>query len=209
MVNFIDNQDMPRFTSFLANSGVAASDVLPRWQIAEVLSFTLPGIPMIYYGDEAGMTGTYDPYQAVAAGQPSNNIRQPMTLWTAAQRQAAGVQGYYVWLQALAQAHAQYPAIQTGGYTPLFVPGSNDPNVYVYLRGSGTGSVLVAINASGQSIGLTQLPGAGSGLPVPGVPASALTSLVGGAPTLSLSSCSAGTCLNGTLAPWSVQVLSP
>ena len=209
MVNFIDNQDMPRFTSFLANSGVAASDVLPRWQIAEVLSFTLPGIPVIYYGDEAGMTGTWDPYQAVANGQPSNNIRQPMTLWTAADRQAAGVQGYYAWLQALAQAHAQYTAIQTGGYTPLFVPGSNDPNVYVYLRGSGGGSVLVAINASGQSVTLAQLPNAASGLPVPGVAVAALSSVVGGSPTLSLSSCSAGTCLNGTLAPWSVQVLSP
>ncbi len=209
MINFIDNQDMPRFTSLLANNGVAASDVLARWQIAEVLSFTLPGIPVIYYGDEVGMTGTYDPYQAVAAGQPSNNIRQPMTLWTAAQRQSAGVQGYYVWLQSLAQAHAQYAAIQTGGYTPLFVPGSVDPNVYVYLRGSGTGSVLVAINASGQSVTLSQLPNAASGLPVPGVPVAALVGLVGGTPTLGLSSCSAGTCLNGTLVPWSVQVLSP
>ena len=132
-----------------------------------------------------------------------------MTLWTAAQRQSAGVQGYYVWLQSLAQAHAQYAAMQTGGYTPLFVPGSTDPNVYVYLRGSGGGSVLVAINASGQSVTLAQLPNAASGLSVPGVAVAALSSVVGGSPTLSLSSCSAGTCLNGTLAPWSVQVLSP
>jgi hypothetical protein len=69
--------------------------------------------------------------------------------------------------------------------------------------------VLVAINASGQSVTLSQLPNAASGLPVPGVPVAALVGLVGGTPTLGLSSCSAGTCLNGTLAPWSVQVLSP
>lgn len=209
MVNFIDNQDMPRFTSLLANNGVAAGDVLPRWQIAEALSFTLPGIPMIYYGDEAGMSGTWDPYQAVANGQPTNNIRQPMSIWTAAQRQAAGVQGYYTWLQMLAQAHAQQPALQTGGYTPLFVPGSADPNVYVYQRGSGGSSVLVAVNASAQSVALSQLPGATSGLPVAGMPVTALASLVGGTPALSLSSCAAGTCLNGTLAPWSVQILVP
>ena len=209
MVNFIDDQDMPRFTSLLINAGVAASDVFPRWQIAEALSFTLPGIPMIYYGDEVGMEGTWDPYQAVANGQPSNNIREPMTLWTSAQRQAAGVQGYYDWLQALAQAHALQPALQTGTYTPLFVPGVTDPNVYIYLRGSGASSVLVAINASSQSVDVTQLPGAAGGLPAPGVPVGSPLSLVGGSSTLTLSGCANGSCITGILAPWSVQVLSP
>ena len=65
------------------------------------------------------------------------------------------------------------------------------------------------LSRSGQSVTLSQLPNAASGLPVPGVPVAALASLVGGTPTLGLSSCSTGTCLNGTLVPWSVQVLSP
>ncbi len=33
-----------------------------RLKVASVLQFTLPGIPMIYYGDEAGMEGYHDPF---------------------------------------------------------------------------------------------------------------------------------------------------
>ena len=210
MINFIDNQDMPRFTSLLANNGVSSGDVLARWQIAEVLSFTLPGIPMIYYGDEAGMTGTFDPYQAVANGTPADNIRQPMTLWTAAQRQAAGVQGYYAWLQALAAVHTQQAALQTGGYVPLFVPATSDPDVYLYERGSGAQGVLVAINATGNAVTLAQLPGQSTGVAVAGAGAGATTNLLGNtASPLGLTACGSGACLNGTLPAWSAWVLAP
>ena len=210
MINFIDNQDMPRFTSLLANNGVAASDVLARWQIAEVLSFTLPGMPMIYYGDEAGMTGTWDPYQAVANGTPADNIRLPMTLWTTAQRQAAGVQGYYAWLQALAAVHKQQGALQTGAYTPLYVPAASDPDVYAYERGSGAQGVLVAINATGSAVTLAQLPGQSAGIPVAGAGAGATTNLLGSSVSpLNLTACGSGVCLNGSLPAWSAWVLAP
>lgn len=209
MIDFIDNQDMPRFTSLLANNGVAANDVLARWQIAEVLSFTLPGIPMIYYGDEAGMTGTFDPYQAVANGTPADNIRQPMTLWTAAQRQTAGVQGYYAWLQALAAAHQQQAALQTGAYVPLFVPAASDPNVYIYERGSGAQGVLVAINATGNAVTLAQLPHQSAGIAVAAASAGATINLLGNTTSpLSLTACAGGACLNGTLPAWSAWVLA-
>ena len=33
-----------------------------RLKVASVLQFTLPGMPMIYYGDEAGMEGYHDPF---------------------------------------------------------------------------------------------------------------------------------------------------
>ncbi len=33
-----------------------------RVMIASVLEFTLPGVPSVYYGDEAGMQGFFDPY---------------------------------------------------------------------------------------------------------------------------------------------------
>jgi alpha-amylase len=209
MINFIDNQDMPRFTSLLANNGVAASEVLARWQIAEVLSFTLPGIPMIYYGDEAGMTGTFDPYQAVANGTPADNIRQPMTLWAAAQRQAAGVQGYYAWLQMLAAVRQRQAALQTGGYVPLYVPATSAPNVYLYQRGSGATAVLVAINATGSAVSLAQISSQGAGIPVTGASAGTTTNLLGNsASPLSLTGCGSGACLNGTLPAWSAWVLA-
>ena len=35
---------------------------IKRLKVASVLQFTLPGMPMIYYGDEAGMEGYHDPF---------------------------------------------------------------------------------------------------------------------------------------------------
>ena len=37
-------------------------DGIRKLKVASVLQFTLPGIPMIYYGDEAGMEGYHDPF---------------------------------------------------------------------------------------------------------------------------------------------------
>ncbi|MBQ7400293.1 MAG: glycoside hydrolase family 13 protein [Clostridia bacterium] len=38
------------------------SDGIRKLKVASVLQFTLPGIPMIYYGDEAGLEGYHDPF---------------------------------------------------------------------------------------------------------------------------------------------------
>ncbi len=38
------------------------SEGVKRLKVASVLQFTLPGMPMIYYGDEAGMEGYHDPF---------------------------------------------------------------------------------------------------------------------------------------------------
>lgn len=37
-------------------------DGIRKLKVASVLQFTLPGMPMIYYGDEAGMEGYHDPF---------------------------------------------------------------------------------------------------------------------------------------------------
>ena len=37
-------------------------DGVRKLKVASVLQFTLPGIPMIYYGDEAGLEGYHDPF---------------------------------------------------------------------------------------------------------------------------------------------------
>lgn len=49
----IDNHDIPRIASLLP-------DVAQR-RLAQILQFTLPGAPNIYYGSELGMTGSGDP----------------------------------------------------------------------------------------------------------------------------------------------------
>ena len=49
----IDNHDIPRIASLLPDTA--------QRRLAQVLQFTLPGAPNIYYGSELGMTGGGDP----------------------------------------------------------------------------------------------------------------------------------------------------
>jgi glycosidase len=49
----IDNHDLPRIATQLPD--------LHQRRLAQVLQFTLPGAPNIYYGSEVGMTGAGDP----------------------------------------------------------------------------------------------------------------------------------------------------
>jgi len=49
----IDNHDMPRIATLIPN--------LAQRRLVQVLQFTLPGAPSIYYGAEVGMTGGDDP----------------------------------------------------------------------------------------------------------------------------------------------------
>ena len=49
----IDNHDIPRIASLLPD--------MAQRRMAQILQFTLPGAPNIYYGSEFGMTGDGDP----------------------------------------------------------------------------------------------------------------------------------------------------
>lgn len=53
LFNLIGSHDVPRFLSLCGGS-------LDRAKLATVFLFTYPGIPMVYYGDEIGMTGGGD-----------------------------------------------------------------------------------------------------------------------------------------------------
>ncbi len=72
-----------------------------RLMLAAVLQFGLPGVPCIYYGDEAGMEGYRDPF---------NRACYP---WGA---EDAGLLDWYGRLGAIRAAH---PALREGAYRPL------------------------------------------------------------------------------------------
>jgi glycosidase len=50
---YLDNHDMPRFATVMPDRSQA--------RLAQLLMFTLPGSPCMYYGSELGMTGGDDP----------------------------------------------------------------------------------------------------------------------------------------------------
>ncbi|TFD99272.1 alpha-amylase family glycosyl hydrolase [Jeotgalibacillus salarius] len=58
MGNFIDNHDMSRFTRLAADNNMFPGT---RWELATVFMFTVPGIPIMYYGSEIALDGGEDP----------------------------------------------------------------------------------------------------------------------------------------------------
>lgn len=93
-------------------------------KLAAVLQYTLPGVPSLYYGDEAGMQGYRDPFNRM--GFPWNDINQELHNW-------------YV---RLGQIRGVCKALIDGDFCP--VNGSQD--VAVYTRSGQGNTLLIAVN---------------------------------------------------------------
>ncbi|MGE5864706.1 MAG: alpha-amylase family glycosyl hydrolase [Rhizobacter sp.] len=125
--NMLASHDTPRL-----------KHMLPDWtdrQLALTAQFTLPGIPVIYYGEENGMDGAGDP-----------DCRRPME-WREAQWDRA-TRDFYRRLIDLRQAH---PALWQGKLTVLG-DRLDGTDALVYLRHTGQPgeSALVVLNRSAQ-----------------------------------------------------------
>ena len=57
---FLDSHDTARLTTVLQEK-YAGEDIGDLYKAAAVMLFSLPGVPLIYYGDETGMKGGKDP----------------------------------------------------------------------------------------------------------------------------------------------------
>ncbi len=70
----LDNHDVPRMTHELPNPD--------QRRLAQVLQFTLPGSPNLYYGSEVGMTGGDDPEQRAPMRWDEVNDKNAELQWT-------------------------------------------------------------------------------------------------------------------------------
>ena len=93
-MNLIGSHDRERILTMLGHDRA-------RLRQAFFLQFVLPGVPCVYYGDEAGMTGGADPY---------NRGSFP---WG---REDAELTAY---VRSLAKMYADHPSLKGGGYEPL------------------------------------------------------------------------------------------
>ena len=153
--NILASHDTPRLITALGDPS--------RARLAQLLQFTLPGVPLIYYGEEVGMRGGQDP-----------DCRQPMR-WNPALQDLEQLR----WTRQLVALRRSQPALQWG---ELQLLGERlDGNVLAFLRDTGVPgeALLVLVNAGLEPLHATLL------LPhshwYDGVP---LRDLLGGAPDL-------------------------
>ena len=99
---------------------------LRRLRLAALMQYTLPGVPCIYYGDEAGMEGYRDPF---------NRACYP---WGHENSSLLG------WYRQLGELRASLPMLAHGAFSAVFAQNS----VMAYTRQDSSGILLVAVNAS-------------------------------------------------------------
>lgn len=95
-------------------------------KMASLIQYTLPGVPSLYYGDEAGMQGMKDPFNRGCF--PWDDIDKDL----------------HKWYKRLGEIRNGCRAFKEGAFIPVFI----GHNVIAYKRVSADNQVLVAVNHS-------------------------------------------------------------
>lgn len=146
LMNLIGTHDTPRAITILAGEPIDGHDrswqartrlTRQQWKrgimllkMAAALQFTLPGVPCIYYGDEAGMEGYADPFNRRTFPWG----REDMELLT--------------WYKNLAWLRKKCRALKKGG----FLPGNPNGRFLDYLRFDDDSILYCAFNASDEDM---------------------------------------------------------
>ena len=155
MSNFLGNHDVPRFISHAAGhigdvwgngskeQGWDNPPSAPDWdepyqrlRLAWSFLMTIPGVPLIYYGDEIGMPG---------AGDPDNRRKMTFSGWSGRE------QGVFDHLATLGTLRRDTAALRRGDYQTLFT----DQDVVAYGRATVGSQAIVVLNRSGAERTLT------------------------------------------------------
>ncbi len=127
-LNLVGSHDTPRALT------VAAGDVTSV-VLANLLLFTFPGAPCIYYGDEIGLEGGRD---------PENRASFP---W---ERPGEWNEQLLESIRSLTRLRAAHPALRSTSYRIL--PSPPGSGLFWALRGEGDEPLLVAVNAGENAV---------------------------------------------------------
>lgn len=100
-------------------------------KVATLLQFTLCGVPTIYYGDEIGMQGYFDPLNRCTfpwGKELDNEIT--------------------IWYKKLSNIRNSYSAFKNGDFEQVFA----QKGVIIYKRKGEDSEVLISVNASNENI---------------------------------------------------------
>ena len=101
-----------------------------KLRLAATLQYTLPGVPCLYYGDEAGMEGGADPFCRRCYPWGEEDI------------------SLIAWYASLARLRREQPVLKDGKYSLICAGGG----VFAFTRGSGAEQIFVAVNNSEQEV---------------------------------------------------------
>lgn len=99
---------------------------LCRLRLATLLQFALPGVPCVYYGDEAGMEGYRDPFNRGTYPWGKEDV------------------SLLDWYRQLGAARHSCPALAEGDFRPV----DSGEDVVCFVRRDGQHSLLCAVNRS-------------------------------------------------------------
>jgi len=143
MMQLLGSHDTERFLTACRNGGRGwnrQETALARMRLAVCLQMTMPGMPVVYYGDEVGMEGATDP-----------DCRRPM-IWEANSRDAATYEVFRSMI-ALRKKHASL----TRG-TMRFVFADEANNAFGFLRQVDGETAYVIINNGTHPYSVPALP---------------------------------------------------
>ena len=142
LMNVLGNHDTARLLTVLGDNGEVYSkddkatatvknreDAVKLVKLASALQYTLPGVPCVYYGDEAGMEGFEDPFNRKC--YPWGNADKDLVRW-------------YKKLGAVRTnerevfAHGRYCGVDTDNGVMFFKRKAGDDVVYVVVNNSGS-----------------------------------------------------------------------
>ncbi|MCP3027980.1 alpha-amylase family glycosyl hydrolase [Halobacillus sp. A5] len=129
---FLDNHDMPRFIYEADGNVNTVKD-------AAALQFTLPGAPIIYYGDEVGLSQSGD-HNLV--DEWKDRYYREMMPWNE-EDQNLELKSHY---QELIEMRKDHPALTKGEFDVIH----SDDNVLVYERRLPQNKVVVVVNQGGE-----------------------------------------------------------
>jgi len=150
MGNILDSHDQTRMMALLEGDLTLSDDAIEKaWDEEKIqvdkpstyekqkalmtFMMTLPGVPIVYYGDEFGMTGAMDPdnRRMMRFGNDLTDEEQAQIRWNS----------------QIIHLRNSHTALRRGDYLPLYC----DKNVVIFSRGDQNERLIIAINKSGET----------------------------------------------------------